>query len=59
MQIIGSVIILFGVAFWAGHTHKVRSWEPRAPEQCQVFDTRYDPRFKAMCDAWDARHATH
>jgi hypothetical protein len=56
MQIAGTVIILFGIAFWRGHTHKVPEWNDRPPEQCQVFDYRYAPEYKAMCDKWEKDH---
>lgn len=50
MQIIGTVIIIMGAAFWQNHTHKVEAWNPRPPEFCQSFEHRYAPENKAFCD---------
>lgn len=56
MQIAGTLVILFGMAFWAGHTTKEKAFQPRPPEHCQFFDDRYSPQYEAMCDAWDDAH---
>ena len=56
LAIVGNVEILFGIAFWSIHTHKTEASMHRPPEACQSFDLRYDPHYKAMCDAWDRQN---
>jgi hypothetical protein len=45
-----------GAAIWSNHTHVGGRGNNRPPDKCQVFDYRYAPEYKAMCDKWDAEH---
>lgn len=56
MQFVGAGLIVMMGALWSNHTHKTHFSHERPPEACQMFDTRYSPRYKASCDAWDAAH---